>query len=325
MAITIAAANAALNQFVNRNSQQIHQALKRELEWESLLPFETCDYAYTGVEMEGGTVLQPWQKAFTPNNSESWAGITNILQIGKIDLEFDEGELEKFFSRFANEWFQAGNGNDPTMWDYARWVIQNQVLYQVREDLDESAWKGVYAAPTPGTPGAMVDTFTGWKKTIADLITAGTLTPITTGAIVSSTMVSQVRTFCAGLPVEYRYKPGKIFMSKTNAQYYSDNYKSTYPYRDISTKLDTAHDLVLKVDDYNKTIVGMTSMEGSDRFVCVFDDPKLRSLIIGTRRGYAPYPVFRFEAEDRKLKCFAEIYRFFGFESTKHIFVNEQV
>lgn len=325
MAITIAAAQTALNQFANQNSTLIHQSLKQELEFETMLPFEPCDYAYTGLQVEGGTVLQPWQKAFTPNNSESWNGITNILQVGKIDLEFDEGELNKFFSRFNNAWFQAGNANDPTMWDYARWVIENHVLYQVREDLNKAAWTGEYAAPTPGTAGAMTTTFTGWKKGIADLVTANTLTPITTGELVSGTMVDQVRDFCAAIPVNYRYKPGLIMMSKTRAQQYSDAYKNAYPHRDINVMMDTAHNLVLRVDDYNKNIVGITAMEGSDRIVCTFTDPNLRSLIIGNRLGYNPYPVFRFEPEDRKLKCFAEIYRFFGFESAKHMFVNEQV
>jgi len=325
MAITIAAGVAALNQFQNRFSTQIHQSLKQGLEWETLLPFEPMDYAYTGQEMEGGQALQPWQVAFTPVGDESWDGITNILQIGKIDKRFDEDQLNKFFSRFHNEWFQAGNGNDPEMWDYARWVLQNNVIYQAMEDLNKSAWSGDYAAPTPGTAGAMLTSFTGWAASIVDLITAGEIVPLTTGALLTGSMVDQVRDFCAQVPVNYRYKPGKIFMSKTNAQKYSDNYKATYPHRDINTQVTTAHDLVLRVDDYGKMIYGMTSMEGSDRIMIVFDDPNLRSLIIGNRRGYNPYPIFRFEPEDRKLKCFSEVYRVFGFETVKHFFCNEQV
>lgn len=325
MAITIAAAQTALNQFANRNSAQIHQSLKQTLEWETMLPFEPMDYAYTGVEMEGGTVLQPYQSQFTPNNNESFDGITNILQIGKVDLKFDEAELIKFFSRFNNEWFQAGNGNDPTIWDYARWVIQNHVLYQVGADLNQSAFTGVFSAPTPGTAGAMIDTFNGWKKGVADMVTASRLTPITTGALVSTTMLAQVRTFCAGIPTNYRYKPGKIFMSKTRAQQYSDDFKAKNSHRDAVRREGPGGQLILKVDDYQKEIIGMTSMEGSDRFICCFNDPKLRSLIVGNRRGYNPYPIFRFEPEDRTLKCFAEIYRVFGFETTKHMFVNEQV
>lgn len=322
--ISISAANQALNQFANKFSTTIHQSLKQGLEWETMIPFEPMDYAYTGQEMEGGSVLQPWQVAFTPNNNESWDGITNILQVGKVDLKFTEDQLNKFFSRHHNDWFQAGNGTDPTMWDYAKWVINNHVLYQAQEDLNRSAYIGVYAAPTPGTPGAMVDTFNGWAKGINDLVDANEIVPLTTGALLSGSMVDQVRDFCAQLPINYRYKPGRLFMSKTRAQQYSDNYKAMWPQRDINVQMGTAHDLVLKVDDYNKKIVGMTSMEGSDRILLVFDDPNLRSLIIGNRTGYAAYPVFRFEPFDRTLKCFAEVYRVFGFESTKHFFCNEQ-
>jgi hypothetical protein len=81
--------------------------------------------------------------------------------------------------------------------------------------------------------------------------------------------------------------------------------------------------LRLRVDDYNKQIVGVTAMEGSDRIVCVFDNQE--SMIVGTRIGYPQYFNFRFEPVDRNLKCFAEIYRFYNFETTKHCFVNEQV
>lgn len=322
--ISISSSALALNQFSTKFSAQIHQSLKQDLEWETLLPFEPMDYAYTGLDMEGNDVLQPWQSAFTPKNQESWDGITNILQVGKIDLLFEESQLEKFFSRFNNSWFQAGNGNDPTMWDYARWVVDNQVLYQAKEDLNTSAWKGAYQPPPSGSAGAMLDTFNGWGKVVGDLILANEIVPLTTGVLDPNQTVLQVRDFCAQVNTKYRYKPGKIFMSQTHAQKYSDSYKDRWPNRDISVKMGTAHDLILKVDDYNKVIVGMNSMEGSGRMMMVFDDPKLRSLIIGNRKGFNPYPVFRFEQFDRTLKCFAEVYRVFGFESTRHFFCNEQ-
>jgi hypothetical protein len=63
-------------------------------------------------------------------------------------------------------------------------------------------------------------------------------------------------------------------------------------------------------------------MEGSDRFVCTF--PGFRSLIVGEREGYSRYPNFRFQVFDRTLKAYAEIYRFYGFESAKHLFVSDQ-
>jgi hypothetical protein len=47
-------------------------------------------------------------------------------------------------------------------------------------------------------------------------------------------------------------------------------------------------------------------------------------MIVGTRTGYPQYFNFRFEPVDRNLKCFAEIYRFYNFETTQHCFVNEQ-
>jgi hypothetical protein len=135
--------------------------------------------------------------------------------------------------------------------------------------------------------------------------------------------VATVRGFCEDIPEPYRYRSGKIFMSKTHAQSYSDNYKSTYAGNSAVINEQAVSGLRLRVDDYNKQIVGVTAMEGSDRIVCVFDNQE--SMIVGTRIGYPQYFNFRFEPVDRNLKCFAEIYRFYNFETTKHCFVNEQV
>lgn len=317
--ITIDAAASGLNQFVQRFSTKIHQSMKQGLEFEAQLPFVEAEYAYTGqdVVITGG--LQPYQVAFTPNNAEAFDGITSFLRPIKVDLEFNADQLEKFFSKWKANWFTP----DPaqTQVGYAQYVMNNHIIPQVIEDLNLASWSGEYNAPTPGTAGPAADSVDGFKKTIADQITAGRLSPLTTGALASGTMVAQVRGFCDDIPEPYRYKRGKIFMSKTWAQAYADNYLEEYPTREVAEK---GHDsLYLNVDHYNKTIVGITAMEGDDRMICVFDT--MESMIIGTRTGFPRYFNFRFEEEDRKLKVFSEIYRFYSFETCKHMFVNEQV
>lgn len=318
--VTIAAASTGLNQFVQRNSDRISQSLQVGLEFENDLPFVEADYAYVGQDVAISGGFQPYQAQFTPNNTEAFDGITNLLRPVKVDLQFTADQLEKFFSRWRANWFNA----DPSLIQstYAGYVIQNHILPSVIEDMNQASWSGVYSAPTPGTAGAASASVDGFAKTIADQITATRLTPITTGAITTMD-VATVRAFCADIPEPYRYRQGKIFMSKTHAQSYSDNYKTTYSGNSAVINDQAVQGLRLRVDDYNKTIVGVTAMEGSDRVICVFDN--LDSMIIGTRTGYPRYFNFRFETEDRNLKAFAEVYRFYGFETCKHMFVNEQV
>lgn len=317
-AITINTTGNALGQYCVRYGNQIHQTIRQGLEIESLLPKVSCDHTYQGQDVDISDILQPYQKGFTPNNTETFGGVKNTLQLAKIDLEFDWLQMESFFDKWKCNWFEAGKPEQD--WTYPKYIMNQVVLPKVIEEINLNSWKGEYVAPTAGTPGGYLTTFTGFKKHIEDLITATSLTPITTGALVATTMVAQVRTFCEGLPLLYKYKSGKILMSKTNAQRYADDYQTKYPSRKVTE--DTPDKLYLRVDHFNKTIIGIDAMEGSDRFVCIFDN--MDSLIVGTRRGMPTMPNFRVHVEDRSLHVLTEFYRFYGFETLKHVFVNEQ-
>lgn len=316
--VNIESTAAALNQFMVRYGTRIHQKLKQGLEFERNVPRVRAEYAYSGQDVTVSSLLQPYQVAFTPNNTESFDGITSYLRPLKVDLQFSAEQLEKFFSKWKANWFDT----DPEeiRAKYAGYIIGQHILPQVTEELNLASWAGQYVAPTAGTAGAVLASVDGYRVNLADHINDGRLTPITTGALVSTTMVEQVREFCAGIPEPYRYRTGKLYMSKTHAQAYADNYQSLYPSRKVTEEMP--NELYLRVDHYNKTIVGVTAMEGSNRIICQFDD--LDGMIVGEREGKPSFFQFRFQAFDRTLKCFAEIYRFYNWETCLHTFVNDQ-
>jgi hypothetical protein len=318
-AISIEATAAGLNQFATRFGPRINSLMRQGLEFERELPFVGADYAYTGQDVAVGDILQPYQSGFTPNNTENFDGIDNFLRPIKADLQFTAEQLEKFFSRWKYDWFTPDAADIER--GYSAYMINQVIMPKLLEELNLASWAGDYVAPTPGTPGAVLESVDGFAKNIMAQVTANRLSEIGTGVLVASTMVAQVREFCNEVPQPYRYKSGKIFMSKTRAQEYSDQYKLDYKLN--SAVIESADGLRLRVDDYNKTIVGITAMEGSDRIILVIDNEP--SMIIGTREGYPQYFQFRFQQFDRTLKCMAEIYRFYGFETCLHMFVNDQV
>lgn len=318
--ITVTTAGNALGQYCVRYGDRINQTLRQGFEFERDLPKVSCDYAYQGQDVTISDILQPYQVAFTPNNTETFDGPQNILQIGKVDLEFDWAQMNDFYDKWKCNWFEAGK--ETNLWTYPRYIMDQVVLPKVIDEINEVSWSGVYAAPTPGTPGALATTFDGFGKLIADAITATTITPIVVGALLPATFVAQTRTFCAGVPMRYRYKPGTIYMSKTNAQLYADDFAAKFPGREVVEK---DHDRqYLRVDHYNKRIVGLTAMEGSDRFVLQFDN--MDGLIIGTKRGMPTLPQFRVQSlpADRAMKVVSEIYRFYGVETWNNTFVSDQ-
>lgn len=316
--ITVSSAVTALNQYCTQFAPQIAQLLKQELEFERMLPFVPCENTYVSPSVTISHPLQPYQAAFTPNNTESFSAVENRLEHGKVDLEFDQLQLEEFYDKWACNWFELGK----SMLDnsYARYILETHIRPQLVEDMNLASWAGVRVNPTPGTAGTYLQSWNGFKKKIEDADTAGDLTPIATGAPTSGAMVDFVRDFCYGLPITYRYKAGKIYMSATNAARYSEDYMEKYPRAvEVTTNPNAP---VVRVDHFNKMVVGINAMEGSDR---IFYSPDVtNNIIIGTRKNQPVYPVFRFQEIDRKLKVLSECSRFYGFEFYGHLFINDQ-
>lgn len=308
----------ALGLYCAKYGSKIHQDLRQELEFEKQLPFVSADYAYQGQEVGISDLLQPYQKDFTPKNNETFDGLLNVLQIGKVDLEFDWKEMEKMFDKYYNNWFEAGKSEDD--WGYYRYIMSQVVPPKITEEMNLASWKGKRVDPTAGTPGAFLETWDGFETKFNGYVANGDLTPFATGALASGTSIDQIRDFCKQLPVNYRYKQGIIHMSTTNAQIYADDYQEKYPTRQVT---EVSHnEQYLNVDHYNKKIKGYKCMEGSNRIFITF--PGLDSLIIGTRQGFSKYPNFRVHVYDRTIHILSEMYRFYGFETLKHVFVNDQ-
>lgn len=316
--IDIESTASGLQQFVNKFSTQIHSSLRTKLEFEANTQFVDTEYAYTGQEAEITDLLQPYQPAFTPKGDEEFDGITSFIRPIKIDKLFTAEQLEKFFSRWKANWFTPNP--EETKMTYAQYILQQLIGPKFEEEINLVSWAGEYVAPTPGTAGAVLESQDGFNVNLLQHISDGRITPINVGTLDPTDMVAQVKEFCKGLPKPYQYLKGTIKMSKTWAQAYADDYQEKFPHRTVT--IDNPDQMYLKVDHYNKIIQGCTAMEGSDRWILSFDN--LPGMIIGTRTGAPLYFVFRFEAEDRNLKVFGEIYRFYNWDTLKHTFINDQ-
>ena len=111
-----------------------------------------------------------------------------------------------------------------------------------------------------------------------------------------------------------------IMMSSDWVQAYAEAYEAKYPHQKVNT--DNPDVPYVRINHYNKVLVPINSMVGSDRMILKF--PNMDGLIIGTRSGFNRYPSLRVYIEKRSI-CFAgEFYRFFGVETFKNFFTNEQ-
>lgn len=315
--VTINTVGNALGQYAVRYSNRINQTLKQNLEFEMFLPKVSCDYAYQGQDVSHSTVLQPYQKAFTPNNSSDWDGHLNILQVGKIDLSYDWDEMQKFMDKWRVNWFEAGKPEAD--WTFPRYMIENVVMPQFMQDVNLASYNGVYSAPTSGTAGSYLDTWNGFKTYIEQFILAGKIAPIVIGALGDNTAVEQVRDFCMQLPQLHRFREGIIYMSKTNALKYALDYEAKYPRRTVN--IDDQNNMYMRVDKFNKRIVGLNSMEGSERLILQLTGSE--NMIVGTKAGFPSFPQLRFDVQKRQLDVIGEFWRFYGFETLLDFFVSD--
>jgi len=317
--ISIAVGAADLNQYQVRHKEGLRDKMRQGLELEGYLPYVSCDYAYAVPNATPSNVIQPYQAAFTPVNTDTIDSVENRLQNLKVDLEFDALQLEKFFNKWKSNWFELGKS--PIEWSFPRYMVQEIIWPKMTEELNWLSYNGDYAAPTAGTAGAYTTSVDGFKIKIEDAITASKLTPVASGSFTGSDIRAKLEAWIDGFPIPYRNAPGTVFMSVTNATRYYRNFRAEFGWGagNINNENKT-----LDIDGYagRKRIMPLASMEGSNRWIFVPDG--VQSMIVGTRTGQPVFPELRFEAFERKLKCMGEFSRFFGFEHYNDVIVNDQ-
>lgn len=299
---------------------EVKQAFRTGLEFETMpenIGIVTADEVYTAQNVTIGDLIQPYQAQFTPKNSESWDAVDNTLRPIKIDLKFNEEQLFKFFDKWKNEWFEGGR--DPMQWTYPRYITENLLAPKWREEINKIGWNGEYVAPTPGTAGAFLESVDGFKITIENAITAGSLVPVNSGSFTSSDIRSKLEDWMKAMPVTVRGRAGTILMSDTNARNYYFDFRGDF---NTATWSNLQANGGLMVDGFPVKVKGCAAMEGSNRWIFLPDGAQ--NMIVGNRRGYPMYPSFVFDHDLYNLHMKAVMYRFFGFEYWETLYVNDQ-
>lgn len=316
--LTIGATNAAINQHLVTFAPQVKQVFRTGLEFESMLPFVSADEVYTASNVSLGDIVQPYQPRFTPNNVENWDAVSNTLRPIKIDLEFTEEQLQKFYDKWKNMWFEAGK--DPLEWSYPRYIIEQVVAPKYREEINRAEWLGEYVEPTLGTPGASLESLDGFKIKIENAITAGSLTPVASGSYTASDIRSKLEDWMMAMPTAVRGRAGTVLMSDTWARKYYFDFRGDFNAATWAS-LEAAG-MGLMIDGFPVRVKGIKAMEGSNRWIYLPDGEQ--NMILGTRNGYPRDPQFIFDTDLYSLKAKAVIYRFCGFEFWDNLYVNDQ-
>ena len=324
MTITIDALAEHLNDHSRMFAPDIQTKTRVGLEWETMLtPRQSSGEYYVVENAEADEVLQPYQGTFTPKGSITHSEQSIRIRPIKMDLNFTELDLEKWWNSWQISRFDVEK--DPQAWTFPRFIFEKELLPKFNNDLNRAAWLGQYVAPTPGTPGAALDSVDGFKKTIADLITSGAIPAgnvyDTVAAIDASNIREKIEGFLDSIPEEITSKGGKILMSTQHRRWYFRDYRGEFTSQP-TLSMENRPKRIL-VDDYDVSLEAVNSMAGSARWI--FLPNNRENMVWVSRQGAPVYPSVIFKTQARVLQMYSTIYRGFGFEYPQEIYVSNQV
>jgi hypothetical protein len=272
----------------------------------------TNDTVLRYSDVQVGEILQPYQDGYTPKGSSVFLPVTIDMKQVKVDQQFNPNKL-------VNTWlgFLTNNKTDRKTWPFVRWFIEVYLLNKLFEDLEkEAVYKGVYAAPVVGTPGAANTVIDGIKKIINDAITATTITPINTGAPSADpvTWCEQVEAFIKGIPELYWDKNIMFNMNRTLRIRFIEGKKKKYNmYYAQESDLETIANFP------NFKVKGRASMNGSSK---IWGTP-LENAVFAAK-GFENANAFELESVDRSVKIWTDFHIGMGFLLKDLVFTNDQ-
>jgi hypothetical protein len=278
---------------------------------EAFTNFPTNDTKVDWSGVEVGEILQPYQDAYTPKGSVVFKPVTVSLAQVKVDQKFNPNKL-------VNTWlgFLTNNKTDRKTWPFIRWIIDVYLMQQLLEDMETKAiYTGDQSAIVPGTAGAAADCIDGIKKLLNDGITAGSITPINTGALAADPkdFCTQVEEFVKQVPKRFWKKKMTLNMSPDNHLKYVEGKDQKY-----NTQYAKENVLATVKNFTNITVADRQSMDGSDK---IWMTP-IENVVFPVK-GFANASGFELESVDREVKIWTDFWFGLGFLLKDMVFTND--
>jgi len=274
-------------QNMNRLMRQLRQTLVTTSVFTEINSDETV---WRASESRHGRVIQPFQKAWTPIGEVEFKPVAIESFKLKSDVQDYPDDLESTWLGFL-----SSNNLDRKQWPFVRWWVEQELLPQVKEDVElNEIWSGVFAAPTPGTPGDAGTSMNGIRKAINDQVTATRITTIATGAPDASdaNWVGQIEDFADAINQKYWMIPMQLCMNPTLARRFQRT---------------------------NLRVKALPSMGTSTKIWCT---PKNNSILLTKRKGMMDK--MQPESVDRLVKLFTDFWMGVGFVIPEIVFTNDQ-
>lgn len=258
-------------------------------------------------------VLQPYQVAVTSKGGVSFLPVNIPLYPVKVDVSVEPRKLVKSWLGFL-----TSNGRTPEDYPFVPWLVNDYIIRQAKEDMElKAVYKGIYQAPADGEAGPASNTMDGIEKHLKDLIAAGKVEEVVTGAIPSSAadFVTQVENFIRSIPERYRYNYAmELNMSRTLRDKFKQGMRDKY-----NVNYQQTEQLLRVMDFENVTVVGRASMMGKNRYWMTTKENLLFPV-----KGFSNSNGFDLQKRGRVLDMITDWWMGVGFVQPELIFTSNQ-
>lgn len=231
-------------------------------------PIKTDDTIFRLANATFRSLVQPFQKAFTQKGGVDIVPNEIRQYRFKIDDEFMPDELYATWLGFL----AAPNVNRKD-WPFVKWLIEVYYKAQIDQDMElNEYYKGVYAAPEAGTPGADGTGMVGVQKLLQIGLNAGTINNVPMDALAANTIFDQVEAFTDNISEVYQGIKMNVFMSRKWFKKYMQDKRAQGFYQKQSDS-----DITSGIDFTPLDVTPLASMVGTNDIFCT---PKVNFLHI---------------------------------------------
>lgn len=230
----------------------------RELQ-KHVTPIKTNDTIFRLGNAAFSKLVQPFQKTFTQKG-----GVTitpNEIRVYniKIDDEFYPDEIKANWLGFL-----AAHRVDRKEWPLVKWLMEVYYKTQIDRDMElDEYYNGVYAAPTPGTPGPAGTSMNGLKMQLQAGVDDGSMNFVDIGALDAATIFDQVELFTDSISEVYQGVDMKVCMSRNWYKKYMQDKRAQGFYQKSSDK-----EIDAGIDFTPQSVLPLAMMTGTDDIFC---------------------------------------------------------
>jgi len=257
-------------------------------------------------------VSQPFQVAYTPKGTPTFSANLVTMRRIKIDHSILPDEI---VGKWTAHLMEAGYDETRarTEMPITRYILDEAVKAISDEREDDYIYAGVYAAPTPGTPGAASTSYDGLHQIVKNAIIAGDLTAEPLGAFTASDIFEYFEEMFDAVPSKYRMKPLNMYVSPENYLLYGRDKRTNFAWQQRMEDL-------LGIDFGKVTIKPVHAMAGSNRIIITLPGNLARMVGRAT-----PGQNLDVQGYERTVKLLTDWHEAVGVRDFEFMWVNDQL